>query len=309
MNMPLMPCAPDVSTRQGGVSNSLTGSPLTPLPMLNFKSPSNFNPHAVPGLVFSLSLLLGACTSAPKPTTVDEATRRPANDPARIEQLREQVQGERVNLEDDLQRRHQDAYRTAQDIRAEAMRPAIRVKRAATENTIYTARFASGSAQLMISAQDTKELVQAAQLAPVIVVRGRTDAEQDSPVESRLARERAESMRKLLVASGIHAQRIRIQYQGAGDFVADNSHAEGRAQNRRVEVELYGVVPGVTALEPATLEPKLPSNSQASRSLLGRSDAKGLAIQSATPAAANKVETIRDSSVSGSLVNGSPKSH
>jgi outer membrane protein OmpA-like peptidoglycan-associated protein len=236
------------------------------MPMLNFKSESIPQllslPRFLPGLLVCLSVGLGACTSAPKPSTVDESTRRPANDPARIEQLREQTEGERTHMEDDLQRRHRNAYQTAEDIRAEALRPAVRVQRvgrttpgAAAANTVYTARFTSGSAQLTISAEDAKALVQAAQLAPAIVVRGRTDAELENPTDSRLARERAEAMRRLLVAGGISVERIRIQYQGAGDFVADNGDDEGRAQNRRVEVELYGVAPGVTALEQSASRP------------------------------------------------------
>lgn len=270
--------------------------------MLNFKVelPRSLrsSPGWVPGLLLcvSLSACLGACTSAPKPSTVDESTRRPANDPARIEQLREQMDGERTHMEADLVRRQRTAYQTAQEIRAEALRPPVRVQRvsraapgvaASSANTVYTARFASGSAQLAIGAEDAKALLQAAQLASAIVVRGRTDAEQESLSDSRLARERAEAMRKFLVGGGISAQRIRVQYQGAGDFVADNGDAEGRALNRRVEVELYGAAPGVTALEPSTLSEALSSSgSRNSSEKLPQKTARNLSMQKQSKAGA-----------------------
>lgn len=227
----------------------------------NLPLPPSLSPrHGRVVVTWAVSAMLVACAGAPQPPAVDESTRRPANDPARIERLRSQSEGERSRMELDLQRRQQEAYRTAADLRAEAMRPAVKVsaslerasKNAPGANTVYTARFASGSSQLSLSAEEMQPLILAARSSPMIVVRGRTDAEVDNPTQSRLARERAEAMRKLLVAAGIAPDRIRVQYQGAGDFVVDNQSPQGRAQNRRVEVELYGVSPGVTAL---TLKP------------------------------------------------------
>ena len=79
------------------------------------------------------------------------------------------------------------------------------------------------------------------------MARGRTDGDVESPAESRVARERAAAARAFLVQAGVDPARIRTTYQPVGDHTSDNGTPEGRALNRRVEIELYGVVPQVFA--------------------------------------------------------------
>ena len=79
--------------------------------------------------------------------------------------------------------------------------------------------------------------------SPLVVLRGRTDGTTDSPIESRIARERAAAVRDYLAAAGVDPTRIRATYQPAGDHAADNTAATGRAANRRVEVEVYRTAP------------------------------------------------------------------
>jgi len=57
-------------------------------------------------------------------------------------------------------------------------------------------------------------------------------------------------VRDRLLAAGIEASRIRTTYQPAGDPIADNDTASGRAMNRRVEIEVYRVMPVTRALTP-----------------------------------------------------------
>jgi outer membrane protein OmpA-like peptidoglycan-associated protein len=45
-------------------------------------------------------------------------------------------------------------------------------------------------------------------------------------------------VRRLLISLNVEPQRIRLFYRGAGNFVANNSTPEGKALNRRVEIEL-----------------------------------------------------------------------
>jgi outer membrane protein OmpA-like peptidoglycan-associated protein len=52
----------------------------------------------------------------------------------------------------------------------------------------------------------------------------------------RLSVERAESVKKYLVKSGIAANRILAKGQGSANPIGDNKTKEGRAQNRRVEI-------------------------------------------------------------------------
>jgi outer membrane protein OmpA-like peptidoglycan-associated protein len=85
----------------------------------------------------------------------------------------------------------------------------------------------------------------------LIVTRGRTDGDAESPAESRVARERAAAARAFLVQNGVDPARIRTTYQPVGDHTSDNDTPEGRALNRRVEIELYGVVPQVLVADQA----------------------------------------------------------
>jgi len=47
---------------------------------------------------------------------------------------------------------------------------------------------------------------------------------------------RGVAVKRLLIAQGVDPARIRLFARSAGAFVADNRTAEGRAQNRRVEI-------------------------------------------------------------------------
>jgi outer membrane protein OmpA-like peptidoglycan-associated protein len=53
--------------------------------------------------------------------------------------------------------------------------------------------------------------------------RGRTDGCQDSPADSRIAKDRAEAVKDRLVGAGIDPARIRTTYQPSGDHAADNT--------------------------------------------------------------------------------------
>ena len=86
-------------------------------------------------------------------------------------------------------------------------------------------------------------LVEEAKSAPLVVLRGRTDGTSDSSTESRIAQARAHAVRDYLVASGVDPSRIRTTHQPSGDHLADNRSTRGRNLNRRVEIEIYRVLP------------------------------------------------------------------
>jgi len=71
-----------------------------------------------------------------------------------------------------------------------------------------------------------------------IIVKGHTDSEGDERANQRLSEDRADSVRNLLVAEGVTPSRVTAVGLGATLPVASNSTAEGRQQNRRVEIEL-----------------------------------------------------------------------
>jgi hypothetical protein len=78
----------------------------------------------------------------------------------------------------------------------------------------------------------------AARSANRIYLHGHTDAFVASETGTELAIRRAVEVRRLLISLNVDPERIRLFYRGAGNFVANNSTAEGKAMNRRVEIEL-----------------------------------------------------------------------
>ena len=71
-----------------------------------------------------------------------------------------------------------------------------------------------------------------------IDVSGYTDSAGDDARNQRLSERRAEAVKQILVQSGVSASRITTAGYGAANPVASNATAEGRAQNRRVEIVL-----------------------------------------------------------------------
>lgn len=69
-----------------------------------------------------------------------------------------------------------------------------------------------------------------------ITVYGHTDNTGTAAVNERISQQRADSVSKYLQANGIAASRITAEGKSFNIPVADNSTAEGRALNRRVEL-------------------------------------------------------------------------
>jgi len=72
-----------------------------------------------------------------------------------------------------------------------------------------------------------------------IVVYGFTDNVGADGMNMTLSQNRAQSVRDYLVTKGIPSDLITAEGKGAGDFIADNTSVEGRAQNRRVEIVVH----------------------------------------------------------------------
>jgi outer membrane protein OmpA-like peptidoglycan-associated protein len=69
-----------------------------------------------------------------------------------------------------------------------------------------------------------------------MVVEGHTDSQGGVSYNQDLSQRRAEAVRAYLVSRGVSADRVTSQGFGSSRSVADNKSAEGRANNRRVEI-------------------------------------------------------------------------
>src|SRR5262249_20665892 len=69
-----------------------------------------------------------------------------------------------------------------------------------------------------------------------VVVEGHTDSVGSHEYNLKLSERRAETVRDYMVKKGISASRITTRGLGEADPVASNKTAEGRAENRRVEI-------------------------------------------------------------------------
>jgi OOP family OmpA-OmpF porin len=86
---------------------------------------------------------------------------------------------------------------------------------------------------------DIANKVRAVNLEVVIAI-GHADSIGSDAYNQRLSVRRAESVKAYLVSKGIEANRVYTEGKGEKQPVASNKTKEGRAKNRRVEIEVIG---------------------------------------------------------------------
>ena len=100
--------------------------------------------------------------------------------------------------------------------------------------------FASNKSELLPAAQtrlnDVANALNRQDAGSNIVVEGHTDSQGAAKYNQALSQRRAQSVRDYLVARGIASDRVTAQGFGLTRPIADNETAEGRANNRRVEI-------------------------------------------------------------------------
>jgi OOP family OmpA-OmpF porin len=74
----------------------------------------------------------------------------------------------------------------------------------------------------------------------VIIAVGHTDSVGGDAYNQKLSVQRSEAVKAYLVSKGIEKNRVYTEGKGEKQPVADNKTGEGRAKNRRVEIEVVG---------------------------------------------------------------------
>ena len=74
----------------------------------------------------------------------------------------------------------------------------------------------------------------------VVIVVGHTDSVGTNTYNLNLGMRRAEAVKRYLTSQGVEAARVYTDSKGESQPVASNNTAQGRSENRRVVVEVYG---------------------------------------------------------------------
>ena len=74
----------------------------------------------------------------------------------------------------------------------------------------------------------------------VIIAVGHTDSDGSDAFNQKLSVRRSDAVKAYLVSKGIEKNRVYTEGKGEKQPVADNKTSEGRAKNRRVEIEVVG---------------------------------------------------------------------
>lgn len=106
----------------------------------------------------------------------------------------------------------------------------------AESSEVVRVNFANNSEYFAPPREVREQLVQMAKSAKVVEVRGFTDSAQPSRTSEALAKGRASAAKRFLMRHGVDGKKVRVEYEPAGKFVTENTTAEGKAANRRVEI-------------------------------------------------------------------------
>jgi outer membrane protein OmpA-like peptidoglycan-associated protein len=102
--------------------------------------------------------------------------------------------------------------------------------------------FKTGQAELLPTAESRLQSVATAlkQLdeTQTVVVAGYTDSRGSDELNQRLSQERADAVRNYLIDQGVRESQLTAVGKGEANPVANNDTAEGRANNRRVELTI-----------------------------------------------------------------------
>ncbi|CAM3135537.1 OmpA family protein [Corallococcus sp. ZKHCc1 1396] len=181
--------------------------------------------------------------------TADAQTRQQQEAEAqRLAQLNQDLQQRTQQLEAERQARLQAEQRAAQAL-TQLQDKDVKVREEA-RGTVVTLSgsvlFATDATDLLPAARDRLSDVATAlkESQNPLLIEGHTDSRGTEGYNEQLSERRAQSVRNFLINQGVPADRIDIRGMGEDRPVASNATAEGRANNRRVEIVVERNVAG-----------------------------------------------------------------
>jgi|GEM_PF-6536694 len=110
---------------------------------------------------------------------------------------------------------------------------------AETGVAVLSVRFGPSSSKFEPSEEQGRELISTAMAAGQVNVYGHTDSSGIPERNRIMSMARAISAMKYMTAHGVAKRKIAVGSRGSSDPIGDNSTEEGRAKNRRVEIEFH----------------------------------------------------------------------
>ena len=146
-----------------------------------------------------------------------------------------------VALDDEVKRRQEAERRAAQAAADIAKFASIKQEPRGMVITLSgSVLFTSGQSELLPAAQmklnEVAKALTEQDPESRMVVEGHTDSQGGVEFNEKLSQQRAQAVRDYLVSRGVAADRITAEGFGPSRNVGDNATAEGRANNRRVEI-------------------------------------------------------------------------
>jgi outer membrane protein OmpA-like peptidoglycan-associated protein len=174
---------------------------------------------------------------------------------AAAEQAKKEAEAERMRLEESRKAEEARAaeiarLREEQEKTREEMRASLAKLAEVREDARGLVVTLPGSIYFEVNKSDVKpamrtrltQIAKALSAMPEqrVLVEGHTDADGTDDYNMKLSQSRAESVRSVLLAGGLDANRVEAHGYGETKPVASNTNASGKAQNRRVELVLEG---------------------------------------------------------------------
>jgi len=160
--------------------------------------------------VIPLVVILSAgCSLPPTPPMVDGTSRQLIND---VEEIEKQFNVETIKME--------------------SIPPQ-------SKSEVFHIYFPFNSAKIKLNADKLMSLNSWIKKAQHIEIRARTDNQNPSVGDEKIALKRALAVQGYLIDKGVLPGSISINYLSAGDYIANNTSKKGKAQNRRVDVIIF----------------------------------------------------------------------